>query len=66
MFLAVRRGVMNNPLKLFDEIRKSLSSKWVMIGTAKKLSYVNKFGNKFTWANSSGLESQTTKMTQMR
>jgi hypothetical protein len=35
MFLAVRRGVMNDPLKLFDETKKSLASKWVTIGTMK-------------------------------
>ena len=57
MFLAVRREVMNDRLKLFDETEnlwQASGSRWA----PQRLSYVNKFGNKLTEANSSGLEAK--------
>jgi hypothetical protein len=57
MFLAVRQGVMNNLLKLFDETENLLQAsglRWA----PQRLSCANKYGNKLTWANSSGLEAK--------
>jgi hypothetical protein len=57
MFLAVRQGVMNDPLKLFDEtenLYQASGSRWALW----KLSCVNKSRKRLTWANSSRLEAK--------